>query len=99
MSPKHPVRSGGDTPPTKKLTDKSASKLDENKLYTLPSGKCPHCDEDCTTESKAIQCDLCHCWVHSECEGILYEQMNLVFSQANNCTTVNITSVTVGSSN
>jgi len=87
MSHKRPIRPGGDTPPTKKTKDKSPAKSDENKLYSLPGGKCPHCDEDCTTESNAIQCDLCHCWVHSECEGItseLYEQMNLVFSRVNN---------------
>ena len=37
----------------------------------------------CTTESKAIQCDLCHVWVHSECEGISnesYNKMNEIFS-------------------
>jgi len=84
MSHKHPVRPGGDTSPTKRPKDKSPT---ENKLYSLPGGKCPHCDDDCTTESKAIQCDLCHCWVHSDCKCItseLYEQMNLALSWANN---------------
>ena len=25
-----------------------------------------HCDQDCMLESKALQCGLCHNWVHSD---------------------------------
>jgi len=75
MSNKRPVRLGGLNPPIKKpkKITKSSTKPDENKHYSLPGGKCPHREEDCTAESKAIQCDLCYCWVHSECEGISSE--------------------------
>ena len=74
MSTKRTERPGGDTPPTKKQKDR---------IQSLPGSKCLHCDQDCTLESKALQCDLCHTWVHSECEGVsseLYELLNDVCS-------------------
>jgi len=37
-----------------------------------------HCGEKCTTESKAILCDLCHCWSHATCECLKDEQYNQV---------------------
>ena len=41
-------------------------------LYMIPSWRddVPHCKEECTSESKALQCDLCGIWAHAECEGI-----------------------------
>ena len=36
--------------------------------------KCPHSNEVCHSESKAIQCDLCGTWAHAECEGISSEE-------------------------
>ena len=61
---KHPKRPGGDTPSTKKTKDV---------FQSLPGSRCLHCDQDCTLESKALQCGLCQNWVHSECEGISSE--------------------------
>ena len=55
----------------------------EDRLQSLPGGRCLHCDQDCTLESDALQCDLCQNWVHSKCEGIsseLYKQLNDVCS-------------------
>ena len=65
MAAKRSERPGGDTPPTKKKRDKSAdspARLEEGNLQLLPGDRCPHCDKDCSVESKAIQCDLCHVW-------------------------------------
>lgn len=85
---KRPERPGGDTPPTKKTKDV---------FQSLPGSRCLHCDQDCTLESKALQCDLCQSWVHSECEGISsesYKQLNDVcadivnvsyYCELNNC--------------
>ena len=93
MSTKRSERPGGDTPPTKKPKGKSIesppspAEPNDSRLHSLPGGECPHCNEDCTAESKALQCDLCHCWVHSECEGIsseLYEKLNAVFLRVTN---------------
>ena len=83
MGSKRPGRPGGDTPPTKRDKTKTIDSSGDSSLQLLPGGKCPHCDQVCTTESKVIQCDLCHVWVHSECEGISnesYNKMNEIFS-------------------
>ena len=86
MAAKRSERPGGDTPPTKRTRDKSAdspARLEEGNLRLLPGNRCPHCDKDCSTESMAIQCDLCHVWVHSQCEGIsneLYNKLNEICS-------------------
>ena len=87
MPTKRPERPGGDTPPTKKTKDKpvkeSQTSSAKDRLQSLPGGRCLHCDQDCTLESNALQCDLCQNWVHSKCEGIsseLYKQLNDVCS-------------------
>ena len=42
---------------------------------------CGHCNKKCTDKgplSEAIQCDLCHCWVHATCEGLKKDQYKLI---------------------
>ena len=85
---KRTERPGGDTPPTKKTKDI---------FQSLPGSKCLHCDQDCTLQSKALQCDLCQNWVHSECEGMSsesYKKLNDIcadvvnvsyYCELNNC--------------
>ena len=85
---KRTERPGGNTPPTKKTKDI---------FQSLPGSKCLHCDQDCTLESKALQCDLCQNWVHSECEGMSsesYKKLNDIcadvvnvsyYCELNNC--------------
>jgi len=60
----------------------SPEKRDEH-IRNLPGDKCPHCNQICTIESEAIQCDLCSNWVHAQCEGIsseLYKSFSHVSS-------------------
>ena len=57
------------------------------RFESLPGERCPHCSENCVSESKAIQCDLCGVWAHAECEGIsveLYDKFNAVCANVNN---------------
>ena len=92
MSTKRPERPGGNIPPTKKTKEKSVeeSRMSsaEDRLQSLPGGRCLHCNQDCTLESNALQRDLCQNWVYSECEGIsseLYKQLNDVCSGIIKC--------------
>ena len=57
------------------------------RFESLPGERCPHCSENCVSESKAVQCDLCGVWAHAECEGIsveLYDKFNAVCANVNN---------------
>ena len=56
-------------------------------IQSLPGGKCPHCKKECTSENKALQCDLCGICAHAEYEGIssdLYNNFNSVVCSLNN---------------
>lgn len=51
----------------------------ESQLQNFSCGRCSKCKENCTTESEAIQCDLCYAWVHAQCDSIsseLYSSLN-----------------------
>jgi len=66
-------------------------------LRNLPGGSCLKCDQELGAESKALQCDLCGSWIHSECESIsdeTYESLNdalgnlsnvVYYCDSNNC--------------
>jgi len=57
----------------------------ESKILKLPGDVCKHCNKRCTAkgkQSEAIQCEICHSWVHSSCEGISkehYKSLNQLF--------------------
>ena len=67
---------------TEKRFHISCSKIDENQLLELESGvgtwNCTDCKADCRLYSggdlnghKAVQCDRCEMWIHTECSFIL----------------------------
>ena len=39
---------------------------------------CGKCKKQCIENEKAIQCDLCCMWVHTDCEGITEDQYNAI---------------------
>ena len=54
---------------------------------SLPGDRCPHCSENCLSESKAVQYDLCGVWAHAKCDGIsvvLYDKFNAVCANVTN---------------
>jgi len=57
---------------------------------------CENCNSKCLEDNDAIQCDLCHMWVHAKCDNVSKEQYNakqahsvinncVYFCKANNC--------------
>ena len=57
-----------------RVIDSTSPEKRDEQVRNLPGDKCPHCNQVCTIESKAIQCDLCSNWVHAQCEGIPYSK-------------------------
>lgn len=56
-------------------------------IQSLPGENCPHCNQPCTAENKAVQCDLCGVWAHVKCEGLpedIYDTLNHVCEVVNN---------------
>ena len=50
---------------------------------------CGHCSKKCTAkgpQSEALQCDMCHSWVHATCEGLKKDQYKQ-FTQLTNTIT------------
>ena len=59
----------------------------QEQLSNLPGGCCIKCEQELGAESKAIQCDLCGSWKHSQCENVsdeVYENLNAVLGNLNN---------------
>ena len=59
----------------------------QEQLKNLPGGCCIKCEVELGPESKAIQCDLCGSWIHSQCESVsdeVYENINTVLGCVNN---------------
>ena len=79
-----------DTPPDSRI-------LQQSKKVNI----CGYCSKKCTLRSEAIQCDLCHSWVHASCEGISKQDYELLtqvtgsvenvvyFCKLHSCLTVN----------
>jgi len=66
-----------------RVTDSTFPEERDEQVRNLPGDKCPHCNQVCTIESEAIQCNLCSNWVHAHCEGIsseLYKSFSHVSS-------------------
>jgi len=66
-----------------RVIDSTSPEKRDEQVRNLPGDKCPHCNQVCTIESEAIQCDLCSNWVHAQCEGIsseLYKSFSHVSS-------------------
>ena len=78
-------------PPGKRKRNKRQLSVSPTKrqeqLRNLPGGCCIKCDQELGVESKALQCDLCGSWIHSECESIsdeVYENLNTALGNINN---------------
>jgi len=56
-----------------RVIDSTSPEKRNEQVRSLPGDKCPHCNQVCTIENEAIQCDLWSNWVHAQCEGIANE--------------------------
>ena len=52
---------------------------------------CGHCNKKCTAkgpQSEALQCDMCHSWVHATCEGLKKDQYKQLAQLSNTITNI-----------